>query len=251
MKNRLFIGLVLFAVLITAACCKKDPCANQTATSADFDMSQVYLNEYVPMINGDTLLEGANGVTIKFKATDSTAKEYKWKIGTDPRVFTQKEFKLDFGAFNTIDVTLIITKDIDPLCAGTDDGVDTIRKVFTVLPIEKSLAYGVYNGFLTDNPLDTFNFTLAYFPTEDFANYDNLPKGCFARQKSDHAVIMRYKGFFLGKDVPTKPNGSCIQAYNSLATLQNDYKTLEFTFKQWSDVQQKGIQKTFIGKKIR
>jgi hypothetical protein len=238
-----------FSLLSIFSC--KDKCKGVTPTSADFDMSEEYLDEYVPMVDGDTLLQGANGVTVKFKANDATAKEFQWKIGTDPRVFTKKEFTLDFDVLSTIDVTLIAKKDIDPMCSGTDDGIDTIKKKFTVLPIEKSLAYGVYNGFLTDNPSDTFNFSLAYYPTEDFANYDNLPKGCFARQKSDHAVGMRYKGFFLSKDVPTKPNGVCIQAYSSLATLQKDGKTLEFTFKQWSDTQQKGIQKTFIGKKIK
>lgn len=247
------VFLVSFSLLPTFSC--RNKCKGVTPTSADFDMSEVYLDEYVPMINGDTLLQGANGVTVKFKANDETAKEFQWKIGTDARVFTKKEFSLDFDILSTIEVMLIVKKDVDPMCAANDDGIDTIKKSFTILPIERSLAYGIYNGFLTDNPLDTFNFSLAYYPMEDGANYDNFPKGCFARQKSDHYVGMRYKGFFLSNTVPTYANptgnSACIKPYNTVATLQKDGKTLEFTFKQWSDAQQKGVQKTFIGKKIK
>jgi hypothetical protein len=137
------------------ACENYDPCWDkQTPVSADFEVGNawrtgeegVFPAHYYP--GGDTLLPGS----LKFTALDSTAESYEWRIGQDPRRWTDRTFFLGFKCENvlyqTIPVQLITTRLRDTLCADVGLLQDTVVRYLHLVHMTEAKFFGTYRGRL-------------------------------------------------------------------------------------------------------
>ncbi len=112
-----------------------------------------------------------------------------WQIGTDPRVYTQKAFDITFPAttVGTVTITCTGTRPVNRICFPNDDGVDTMTKVLTVMPLNPYAPHaaieGKFLGATTDAPRDTFTVRIfvgpdLLHPTQPALFLVNLNKGC-------------------------------------------------------------------------
>jgi hypothetical protein len=117
----------------------------------------------------DTLYNGYN----IFKATKNS-NTYKWEIGSDPTIYTQKEVNLLYSCCTgPLNVSLKVTKDEQASCLG-DDGFDMLtRNLFlTTLPKnEANACVGKFSG--KDDFTDGSNRIVEYFI--DSSNIFALP----------------------------------------------------------------------------
>src|SRR6185437_131127 len=160
-KGKIVNVIILVIVMLTTVKCRKhhnnDPCSgipSSTAmfTTTYFDPSplSVYINQDTFMIDDD----------VQFKATDLNADSYNWQIG-DTIITGKSSFSLDFidktGTGGIIPVTLTIKqKKSDYECYLNDDSVKSYSKNIVFLPYSKRPLFGVYKGYNTDSPNDTF-----------------------------------------------------------------------------------------------
>jgi hypothetical protein len=256
MKNRLFIGFVLFSYLITSSCCKKDECKNKTATSAGFKMYETigWESKSIEVQNNDTVSIDV----ITFEANDSSneVESYEWKVGTDPKVFRTKQFNLEFGTApnSLIDVRLIIKKNVDKMCFPNDDGIDTVTRYFFVSP--KQLAQGKFDGYCKSNPTEKFSIFIGKTPqsVDDFT-LDNLPNGCTRQALIDahlFGIALSYNQITFGT-----PNFKTDGQYNALrcqipwgkGKIQKDGVTLILDYQIWDPFKKQFINDQFIGVK--
>ncbi len=164
MKSKvIFWPRILSAVVIAIASLwlnscdsdEADPCKVLNETSADFTMEEAF----VFGSDGNTFLYACDTAIIRrvrFKAVDSLATSYEWKIGSG--VYTTRSVTLDF--FNTteteIPITLIVNKEPNSKCFPQDNGMDTVsRALHFVEPLE-TLVSGIYEGANTDAPNDKY-----------------------------------------------------------------------------------------------
>jgi hypothetical protein len=251
MKNRLFIGLVLFAVLMSAACCKKDPCANQTTTSADFKIFEPLDEDirYSEISNGDTLNIG----NVTFEAQDSSSDviSYEWKIGTDPRIFNKRLFSLEFSdSGQVIPVRLIVKKTVNTMCFPNDDGIDTLFKTFYLAGA--GLAYGKFEGYVESNPTEKFTISTEIQPRIGYAFVSNLPNGC-SRNSVDAQTLnflIGYRSLKFGKPEVKRlspPDEAKCQIPWGFGKVLRDNKTLILDYSIWSLSKNQFVKDRFIG----
>ena len=126
---------------------------------------------------------------ITFDGPGAPYTSYEWRIGTDPRSFTQRKFSLYFPESSTgsVAVQLIARRPLNSACFPKDDGVDTLTQVLTLVQRAQYRApvYGKFLGSNSDAPRDTF--TIRVLNGQDPYNpgspipYDfmrNLGRGC-------------------------------------------------------------------------
>lgn len=126
---------------------------------------------------------------ITFEGPGAPYTSYEWRIGNDPRVFTQQKLSLYFpeATNGTYAVRLIARRPLNTACFPKDDGIDTLTRELTLVPLftAKPPTYGRFLGSNTDAPRDTFSIRL--FQGLDPYNagspifYDflaNLGRGC-------------------------------------------------------------------------
>ena len=184
-----WLALLLMALSI-AACkkCKDDPpvnpCEGKSALKADFRMFTISGN------NKDTVFMPALMDTVYVKDPEQYSgsvtfqaignyDSVRWRVGGDARIFKTNTFALNFDnetAKSDIDVVLIGYKKPDAACFPNDDGVDTVKKTFTVLPISRGYSPLVGKYLMNEmgsNRSDTsFICSLsAYFGTERWGYY--------------------------------------------------------------------------------
>lgn len=113
----------------------------------------------------------------------------KWKIGTDPRSFTKTSFDLTFPSTSTGSVVIqcIGTRPINTVCIPHDDGIDTLTKVLTIMPLDEFAPHaaieGKFLGSTTDAVSDTFVVRIfvgpdLLHPPHPAIFLYNLNKGC-------------------------------------------------------------------------
>jgi hypothetical protein len=261
MKNRLFIGLVLFAVLITAACCKKecqdladptcenyDPCFRKI--TANFKMGSWVEasigHKYFEMDTCHRLTE------LTFEALDSSNVTYEWKIGTDPTVFTSRKFRLSFDSPAEIDVRLIVKKKDN--CVSGASLTDTLTKRLVIRNTRaKDILTGKYHGYLESNVKDTFDITIL---NEPFYNsyIDGLPRGCDKHYRGTQFFTEisfgAYKDFEVGEvDFSAGTGLDACTGISGWLNLGKDDTTLIIDFKYYKNL--KKANDKFIGKKIK
>ncbi len=194
MRNQTF-GLytylfLLLLPLMTLGCRKKtepNVCSSIALPSADFNVfEQVGDTSFI----SDTIFRD-NLLTIK--AVESF-ESYSWKVGDDPRLYTNAEFNISFySSLVSIPITLTGAKKPNTICFPNDRGVYSVTKqLTTVEQFDKNiLTYspliGHYKGFFSDNPNDTFTVQFQYFDSskydvmltgrKNFYYISNFPKG--------------------------------------------------------------------------
>jgi|GEM_PF-1353984 hypothetical protein len=117
--------------------------------------------------NSEVAIKYFRPVEIKDKTT------YEWKIGTDPRVFTDPILRMDFTSFEGIIPIRLIAKRTDPLnCLEPGQRSDTSyqQMVLKYIPPGGSPIYGAYSGFSSDDPTRIFTVELSYY-----INSNNTP----------------------------------------------------------------------------
>ncbi|MEY4937584.1 MAG: hypothetical protein RIS64_3943 [Bacteroidota bacterium] len=201
------------AIISLGVACRKtpDPCANRTPDAKDFQMYMTFKNPgslgiidtYRVPQQLDTFYwsQGSSGfLTTKIFDSDLvTAQTFNWKIGTDPRVFTNSKFSLSFRVIpdlvNKIDVKLLRERSTD-LCFPNDNGKDTIQKSFYLAndQIVTPPQVGRFKGYIVGQEQDTFTVHIYFGPRDEMYFIDNFPKGASVVCP---AVSGGYKGDFI------------------------------------------------------
>ncbi len=173
----LFIGLLGFSMVGCHGCKEPvmpNPCEGVEEVTADFKMEySMGYGEDEQWYEADTILEV---MTVRFSAIGNYD-SIKWKVGLDPRVFTKKEFSLEFDNQDNIQIRMIGFRAPNLDCFPNDDGVDTVLKQLTIFPDEKSLVLGEFDGYFLSEPDSLFTMKI-----ERYINgviwTPEFPKGC-------------------------------------------------------------------------
>lgn len=156
----------ILSFLLFAFSCRKneikpvDPCASAELFQADF-----FIQEEV----GDSLIKTDKVLQYGFVVFEAAEiyDSYEWKIGEDPRSFTDRKVRLLFtDTIKSIEVQLIATKKASA-CFPSDKTVDTIRKNFSVIPWREAPIIGTYVGSFESTPGIIDTVKVIYTPLED------------------------------------------------------------------------------------
>ena len=195
----LIIGLLGFSMIGCHGCKEPvvDPCEGVEEVTADFKMEfslygpiegQWFSREY-RWFESDTFLPGH----IRFTA-EGVYDSVKWKVGLDPRVFTAKQFSLDFYDFSgSFDMRMIGYRKPNNGCFPDDDGIDTIFKPLVVVPYSESKVFGHYDGCFLSEPDSSFQLFIDY--NSSFRMHINeFPKG-YLRDPGEYGFTIGYRHF--------------------------------------------------------
>jgi len=188
MKILFLISTINFILLLS--CTDKDlenPCKGKVQPVAAFTFKEIVGDT---AFIADTVFRD-NAVQFEALATYLTV---KWKIGSDPRDFSQPKFQLYFlNDLLNIPITFTGTNQPDKLCFPNDNGIYSgVKQLTTVEQFDKSILtlsplIGRYKGYFINNPTDTFTVRIEYFDSlkydpsitgnKNFYWISNIPKG--------------------------------------------------------------------------
>lgn len=193
-KNGIRLSKYLFPVFLSLLflfSCKKrnefNPCLSIQLPSANFNIFEQVGDT---IFTSDTIFRDN---PLKIKATESF-ESYSWKVGDDPRTFSNAEFDITFyTSLVSIPITLTGTKKANRVCFPSDQGVySATKQLTTVEQFDKNILtlsplIGNYRGFFSDNPNDIFTIQFQYFDStkydvmltgsKNFYYLSNFPKG--------------------------------------------------------------------------
>jgi hypothetical protein len=186
---RAFIVAFTASLLLGVSCNKHtpDPCQGKIMPIANFAVKEMISDT---AFEADTIFRNNYAIFEGLSNYDSV----HWKIGNDPRLFTQPTFTLSFnGTLATVPINFTAFKNPDNDCFPRDNGIYNASKELTVVEqFEKAILTlsplrGKYKGSYTDNPADTFTVRIEYFDsskydpsvtgTKNFYWISNIPKG--------------------------------------------------------------------------
>lgn len=247
--------LISSAIFLIFSCERKhdlNPCEGKTQPVAEFAIREMVGDT---AFDADTIFRDNY---VQFQSLGSYD-SVKWRIGTDPRIFTKDNFTLSF-ANDLITVPVVFNgfKAPNTQCFPSDNGIYTGTKKLTVVEqVEKDILtlsplIGRYQGSFADNPSDTFTVRIEYFDsvkydvstfgTQNFYWISNIPKGFYWPNSSQtwnnpelqhgKQLEMGYKSFTF--DGATCENGN---GWLSHDTLYINHGTI-------------GCRRKFIGKRI-
>ena len=211
MKRLIFIAFS-FLLLAQYSCKKikpeipepKNPCDFYNEVSANFNIKELSSPPNDIWTETDTVF---HSYTVGFNAIE-TAAAYKWYIGSE--TFTQSKASRFFGeelANSNIPITLVVKKNPNLFCFPTDDGYDSIVKVFHVskYPIDHGdnadIEYGPIEGTYRvknkDGLGDSIDITINIRRYEgrrivDVINFDGFQSTC---NQDDIARTVKYVGY--------------------------------------------------------
>ena len=256
MKILLLISTI--NILLILSCTDKqveNPCKDKVQPAAEFTFKEIVGDT---AFVADTVFRD-NAVQFEVLAQYQTV---KWKIGNDPRDFSQPKFQLYFfNELATIPITFTGTNQPNNICFPNDNGVYSgVKQLTTVEQFDKPILTlspltGKYRGYFANNPSDTFTVRIEYF---DSSKYDpsitglknfywisNIPKGYkdstssaaleYPELKNGLPIEMGYKSFVFGWS-----NLNCISGKGWLS-----HDTLYVNYGGPSQ-----CKKKFIGKRI-
>lgn len=268
MKKTFLLLLLPLLTLVLWTGCKKDPpcddpanpecpnydkCLTVVETNADFEfVADVGDGFYLPF--RDSIPVTLNGQTrIYFRASDNRMSGYEWKVGLDPRVFTDSLFSLMFpGTAGWINVDLTVSNNkANSTCFPGDTGRTTFQKAFylktyTASTREEELAqcpiFGTYLGYPEGNPQDTSQITISYPHLFAPAIY-NLLTGCPVIANSTY-----YNTHYFMVNGTVGPNAQTCHKPYVFAELAPDNRTLtvDYAVTQYA----KRVKGRWIGQKV-
>jgi hypothetical protein len=202
MKRLIFATALLAAALLLGSGCGKedddcfdegnprcsnyDPCWDRKeAVSAGFEVGNFWAgtNSGYPfnyLLMGDTIFANS---TIIFKARDSSAETYEWKVGTDERTWHEQAFHLSFGCdllHTHLPVRLITTRLRDTSCMEERPLADTMTRQLYFTHLSKAVLFGTYRGHLNkhiDEEYDVVISTDCLHPGPFASNPCRCPSG--------------------------------------------------------------------------
>jgi hypothetical protein len=234
-----FLSFFIITLFISGSCRRNhdNPCEGKVHPKAEFRILETLSDT---AFEADTIFRDN---FVGFKALIAYDSVF-WKLGNDPRDFTQQEFGLSFyGILGTVPVTFKGYKRPVTNCFPTDNGVYIATRNLTLVEqIEKPILtlsplIGKYQGSFTNTPNDTFTVRIEYFDSvkysvsfPGFNNFywvSNFPKGfrgttsiavAFPELNQGRDIEMGYKCFQFG-------DGSELNGW-SRGWLKNDTLTI-------------------------
>jgi uncharacterized protein YrzB (UPF0473 family) len=95
--------------------------------------SEFFDHDSVPLYYYDTYV---------FEAKSPNAKSYKWKLGSDPKIYVGNSFSIGFtGGEGTLKITLITEFDENDPCNTFKKKYDTVEKYFTLVDDLNDMPY--------------------------------------------------------------------------------------------------------------
>lgn len=207
-------------------CANYDPCfGRKDAVSADFRTEvRIYRSLTNPStLESDTFFAPSD---IYFAANDSTADSYEWKVGSDPRVFIDKEFFLSFDCpsilFQDIYIQLITERLSDSSCIQKSKLRDTIKKMIYFVKEIESPVFGEYRGYLKHAPSALFNVKFIYSSNStnpdqcnssnwDRTIYNLANEGCYKKLVNNNGAVLNQfnfeKSIIIDTNTCQYPNG--------------------------------------------
>ena len=218
------------------------PCANLPAIGIE-TLSAVKDS----LFKEDTFLVSASSeanVIFSVAANGRDFDSLAWRIGNDPRTFTESTFSLWFDKRDTGNLNVELTLWLRPSECFPNDSVVSLKKTIHILSRENtSYAFeGTFTGYNESNPDRTFDVTVVNFgpfpPPNDSAQYwlhvHNLTEGCGNEEISIYDKIpgigqASYRHFYLNGDAEIFNDCPKIKGYgriDSTGTLTIDYRYL-------------------------
>ena len=245
-------GAVLLLTL--GACHDKDkpevprpnPCIGQTLPVLAFDFI-----ERIGNTTPDTAVLG----DVTFAGPGAPYTSWEWRVGDDPRSFTQQRFSLFFGNPNryyTYPVRLIARRPPNVACFPKDDGVDTLTKMLTLVPygLSSSPLVGRFRGANLDAPADTFTVRFTAEPDRRYNDpsgprvvyLNNLPN-----RTCPYNVNEEVGGGWRGASI----NGiGCGSAYGT-AQIAEDRRTVRIEYIMFPSNDITRVNRVFVGYRVR
>lgn len=235
---------ILSGVLLTF--CSEDeelPCANVNLPAISIETLSAVEDS---LFKEDTFLVSATSeanVTFSVSANQRDYDSLVWRIGSDPRAFTEPTFSLWFDKRDVgeLEIELIMWR--RPSACFPDDSVVNLKKKIHILSREDTpYAFeGTFTGHNESDPDRKFDVTVVNFgpypPPNDSAQYwlhvHNLTEGCGGEEISLYNQIpgmewASYRHFYLNGDANFN-NCPEIEGYgriDSTGTLIIDYRYL-------------------------
>lgn len=198
---QILMFVFLFLLVSSTFYCKDDdmdPCDIEgiEPISAAFTTSHnLGFQDSIRRIESDTFVTGRN---IIFSAKQNGL-SYKWIIGSDARVFEEKEFSLRFDnvAGENVPIQLIVEGEPDLECFPEDDGRDTLFREIHFVDANECPIFGMYRGVMGSMPNDTFIIDIQYILPDGDTNIDNLPNGCIREDFDKVSFLVTYRDFHI------------------------------------------------------
>ena len=176
------------ACLFLTTCCKEtNPCSDVIQPTGKFLIKEIVGDT---AFIADTIFKKNY---VQFEAVDNYD-SIKWKLGTDPRTWTDSDFLLSFyGTLGNIPVSFEGFTTPHPNCFPGDNGIYRSTQTFTLVEayekpnLTLSPLIGKYRGGFTDTPDETFTVRIEYFDSakyeisttgsKNFYWFSNMPDG--------------------------------------------------------------------------
>jgi hypothetical protein len=185
MKLKPFFWCVLSVCALSIYGCKDkdpkpDPCqAEKLPTNNDLKIEESILTN---KFETDTVMTSNR---INFSVPEKYT-SYEWSLSGSSQKWTTPTFGIVFlSDIGSYEVTLIGKRPPKTACFATDDGIDTLKRTFVVLPHETSPIIGAFEG-THEGETEKFTVTIAYDKvvsldgSSTFEGYHikNINKGC-------------------------------------------------------------------------
>jgi len=233
-------------------CPNYDRCLTVPKTNAEFIVSNWTSPGEVPLPFRDTIPFG--GIArLDFRVVNRDMSRYEWKIGHDPRVFTDTTFFLVFENISGwVNFSLTVYNDkADTTCYPGDSGVITVQKSFYFKPyfaqthediVAQYPIFGTYLGYPEGRPQDTSRITIAY-PRLLAPVIYNMIQGCPEINSSTY-----YNTHYFVVNGTVGPNQQTCHNPYVFADLASDNKSLRITYAVTQHEQR--VEGKWIGQKI-
>ena len=224
-----------------------NPCLSQALPVLAFDFV-----DRLGLTTPDTAILGV----VTFAGPGAPYTSYEWRVGNDPRVFTQKSFGLGFNTANlygTVPVRLIARRPPNLACFAKDDGVDTLTKSLTIVPyaLATSPILGRFRGANLDAPADTFTVRILVEPDRRLPGIPNAPPAVYLHNLPNKVcpftVDEQVGGGWRGVEID---GIGCGLAYGT-ALLGDDRRTLRITYSMVNLPNPTRFDRIFVGRRVR
>lgn len=185
MKPRHTLAFLFFHLLFFS--CKDDdnmsnPCEGEVETTAEFEFVDKRMSGqdvyWLPILDTVYNLSSGGGNKVHFRAKSDKMDSYKWRVGSDPRTFTDSVFFLNFEDVEGIlDVELSVTNDVLEGCFDGDSGMASLVKSVYLKNIaswEDFPMKGKFRGSNVSEPDHVFTIEFHEYLPDLF----NFPDGC-------------------------------------------------------------------------
>jgi hypothetical protein len=181
LKNNLrswLMPLMLLSLLAMGSCekcddpcnidCENyDPCCGQSRADASFKiyelLKQMPIEDHLGFEGEDVATDTIIATNFALFKADHEAEYYEWRVGNDPRVWNDREFKLRFSTipfYTPVEVQLKVYKKTDQSCFPNVSDTAVFTRTLVTVPLDSSLMIGHFKGYLDSSPNDANFFEL-------------------------------------------------------------------------------------------